>query len=240
MDTRETDVMPLNKYLAHAGISSRRNAIDIIKNGDVTVNGKQIFEPGFKVGPNDQVIAYGKKLSIQKHLIYILLNKPTNTITTTEDPEGRPTVMDLVQEATNERVYPIGRLDWNTTGVLLLTNDGQLTQRLSHPSYEVRKVYTVTLDKPLSQDDYHSMVKGLFLDDGLIEPDEVNIMKPNVISVQIHSGRNRIVRRMFEYLGYEVIHLDRVMFANITKGSLRRGEWRLLTDKEINDLKSAY
>jgi 23S rRNA pseudouridine2605 synthase len=238
MDTEKTEAMPLNKYLAHAGIASRRNAIDIIKNGDVTVNGKQILEPGFKVGPNDQVIAYGKKLTNQKNFVYILLNKPTNTITTTEDPEGRPTVMDVVRDATNERVYPIGRLDWNTTGVLILTNDGQLTQRLSHPSFEVRKMYTVTLDRPLTQEHYQSMIKGLYLDDGLIEPDEVNILESNVISVQIHSGRNRIVRRMFEYLGYDIIHLDRVMFANITKGSLRRGEWRLLTEKEVESLKS--
>jgi 23S rRNA pseudouridine2605 synthase len=238
MDTEKTEAMPLNKYLAHAGIASRRNAIDIIKNGDVTVNGKQILEPGFKVGPNDQVIAYGKQLTNQKNFVYILLNKPTNTITTTEDPEGRPTVMDVVRDATNERVYPIGRLDWNTTGVLILTNDGQLTQRLSHPSFEVRKMYTVTLDRPFAQEHYQSMIKGLYLDDGLIEPDEVNILEPNVISVQIHSGRNRIVRRMFEYLGYDIIHLDRVMFANITKGSLRRGEWRLLTEKEVSELYS--
>jgi 23S rRNA pseudouridine2605 synthase len=238
MDTKESDVMPLNKYLAHAGISSRRNAIEIIKDGNVTVNGNQILEPGFKVGINDQVIAYGKKLSNQKNYVYILLNKPTNTITTTEDPEGRPTVMDVVRDATNERVYPIGRLDWNTTGVLILTNDGQLTQQLSHPSYEVRKMYTVTLDRSLTPEHYQSLIKGIYLDDGLIEPDEVNILEPNVISIQIHSGRNRIVRRMFEFLGYDIVHLDRVMFAGITKGNLRRGEWRLLNEKEVNNLKS--
>lgn len=238
MDSKETNVMPLNKYLAHAGISSRRNAIDIIKDGNVTVNGKQIFEPGFKVSDSDQVIAYGKKLSSKQNFVYILLNKPLNTITSTQDPEGRETVMDIVRSATSERVYPIGRLDWNTTGVLILTNDGSLTQKLSHPSFEVRKVYTVTLDKDLTKEHYQSILKGLYLDDGLIEPDELTILEPNVVSIQIHSGRNRIVRRIFEYLGYEIVSLDRIMFANITKGSLKRGEWRVLNEEEVEKLKS--
>ena len=232
--------MPLNKFLAHAGIASRRDAAEIVRIGKVSVNGQVITEPGFKVSEKDDVRAQGQKLSARKQLVYILLNKPKDHITTVEDPQGRRTVMDLVKKATPERVYPVGRLDRNTTGVLLLTNDGDLAQKLSHPRYEIRKIYEVTLDKPMVKKDFEAMQNGITLEDGFIQPDALafaDAKDHSVIGIEIHSGKNRIVRRMFEKLGYDVRNLDRVMYANLTKKNVERGKWRFLVEKEIRLLK---
>jgi 23S rRNA pseudouridine2605 synthase len=235
-----TTVMPLNKFIAHAGVCSRRDAADMVKSGKVVVNGQLVKEPGFKVSQQDEVKVNGKKISARKNLVYILLNKPKDYITTTEDPEGRKTVLDIVRHATTERVYPIGRLDRNTTGVLLLTNDGELAQKLAHPSYQVKKIYEVKLDKPLVKKDFDTIMNGITLEDGLITPDALAYADPkdkSVIGIEIHSGRNRIVRRIFEQLGYDVRNLDRVMYANLTKKNVERGKWRLLSEKEIRLLK---
>jgi 23S rRNA pseudouridine2605 synthase len=232
--------MPLNKYIAHAGICSRRDAAEIVKSGKVTVNGKTILEPGLKVTGTEEIKVNGKKISARKNLVYILLNKPKDYITTMEDPQGRKTVLDIVKKATTERIYPIGRLDRNTTGVLLLTNDGELAQKLSHPSYEVKKIYEVKLDKPLVKKDFDNLLNGVTLEDGFIAPDGLayaDSQDKSVIGIEIHSGRNRIVRRIFEHLGYDVRNLDRVMYANLTKKNVDRGKWRFLTEKEVRLLK---
>ncbi len=235
-----SDLMPLNKYLAHAGVCSRRDAADVVKAGKVSVNGKKIIEPGFKVTRQDEVTVNGKKITPQKNLVYILLNKPKDFITTTDDPQGRKTVMDIVKSATTERVYPIGRLDRNTTGVLLLTNDGELAQKLSHPSYEIKKIYEVTLDRQVSKKDFDAIAAGVTLEDGYVQPDALAYPDPknkHIIGIEIHSGRNRIVRRIFEHLGYDVRNLDRVMYANLTKKNVDRGKWRFLSEKEVRLLK---
>lgn len=232
--------MPLNKYLAHCGVCSRREAAEVIKTGTVLVNGKAITEPGHKVTDKDEVKVNGKKISIQKELVYILLNKPKDYITTSEDPQGRRTIMDLMRGVSTNRIYPVGRLDRNTTGVLLLTNDGELTQKLSHPSFQVKKVYEVTLDKPLEKKDFEKLLNGVTLEDGFIAPDALGYADPKnkkIIGIEIHSGRNRIVRRMFESLGYDVKALDRVLFANLTKKNVDRGKWRYLNEKEVRLLK---
>jgi len=232
--------MPLNKYIAHAGICSRRDAATLVKEGKISVDGQIITEPGHKVSGKEVIKLQGKKLGIQRNHVYILLNKPKDHITTMEDPEGRKTVMDIVKKATPERVYPVGRLDRNTTGVLLLTNDGELAQKLSHPSYQVRKIYEVTLDRPLTKKDFDELMAGISLDDGFIAPDALAYADPKskqVIGIEIHSGKNRIVRRMFEKLGYDVRNLDRVMYANLTKKNVERGKWRFLQEKEIRLLK---
>jgi 23S rRNA pseudouridine2605 synthase len=232
--------MPLNKYVAHCGICSRRDAVALIKDGKIKVNDSVIEEPGFKVKPQDQVYFSGKKIFPEKNLVYILLNKPKDYITTSDDPEGRKTVLDLLKGATPERIFPIGRLDRNTTGVLLLTNDGDLTQKLSHPSHEVRKIYEVKLDKPLGKLDFEKLLRGLDLEDGFVRADALAYADPkdkSVIGIELHSGRNRIVRRMFEYIGYDVKGLDRVMFGNLTKKNVDRGKWRFLNEKEIRLLK---
>jgi 23S rRNA pseudouridine2605 synthase len=232
--------MPLNKFVAHAGICSRRDAADLVKSGKVAVNGQVITEPGFKVSPKDEVKVQGKKITTKKDLVYILLNKPKDHITTTDDPQGRKTVMDIVKKATTERVFPVGRLDRNTTGVLILTNDGELAQKLSHPSYEVRKIYEVTLDKPLIKKDFDELLNGITLEDGFIAPDSLayaDSKNKSVIGIEIHSGKNRIVRRLFEKLGYDVRNLDRVMYANLTKKNVERGKWRFLQEKEVRLLK---
>jgi 23S rRNA pseudouridine2605 synthase len=237
---QETGAMPLNKFIAHAGICSRRDAADMVKAGKVVVNGEKILEPGHKVTDKDDIKVNGKKLHIRRNLVYILLNKPKDFITTTEDPQGRKTVLDIIRNATPERVYPIGRLDRNTTGVLLLTNDGELAQKLSHPSYEVKKIYEVKLDKPLVKKDFDAILNGVTLEDGFIAPDTLAYADPkdkSVIGIEIHSGRNRIVRRIFEHMGYDVRNLDRVMYANLTKKNVDRGKWRFLTEKEIRLLK---
>ena len=232
--------IPLNKYISHSGICSRRDAADLVKAGKVFVDGKLITEPGFKVTAKQDVKVNGKKISLQKNLVYILLNKPKDFITTTADTHGRHTVLELIKHATQERVYPIGRLDRNTTGVLLLTNDGELTQKLSHPSYEVKKVYEVRLDKPLLKKDFDQILKGIELEDGLVSPDALayaDSKDKSIVGIEIHSGRNRIVRRIFEHLGYDVRNLDRVMYANLTKKNVERGKWRFLTEKEVRLLK---
>ncbi|HNF01235.1 MAG TPA: pseudouridine synthase [Ferruginibacter sp.] len=232
--------MPLNKYLAHCGVCSRRDAVALIAAEKVKVNGKIVTEPGYKVQHTDEVAFNGKKLFVTKNLVYILLNKPKDYITTTDDPQGRKTVLQLIQHATAERVYPIGRLDRNTSGVLLLTNDGDLTQKLSHPSYEIKKIYEAKLDKPLVKADFDKILKGLKLEDGLIQVDSLayaDSKDKSIIGIEIHSGRNRIVRRIFEHLGYDVKGLDRVMYANLTKKNVERGKWRYLSEKEIRLLK---
>jgi len=235
-----TGSMPLNKFIAHCGICSRRDAVDFVKTGKVIVNGAKVLEPGHKVTDKDDIKVNGKKLFVSRNLVYILLNKPKDFITTTEDPQGRKTVMDILRNATEERVYPIGRLDRNTTGVLLLTNDGELTQKLSHPSYEIKKIYEVKLDKPLTKKDFETILSGVTLEDGIISPDSMayaDSKDKSVIGIEIHSGKNRIVRRIFEHMGYDVRNLDRVMYANLTKKNVDRGKWRFLTEKEVRLLK---
>src|SRR6185503_13560684 len=235
-----SDLMPLNKFIAHSGICSRRDAAEMIKEAKVKVNGALITEPGHKVSGKDDVRVNGKKVFLAKNLVYILLNKPKDFITTTEDPQGRKTVLDLIKRATTERVYPVGRLDRNTSGVLLLTNDGELSQKLTHPSNEIRKVYAVTLDKPLDKKDFDQIVKGVVLEDGPASVDKLaftDTKDKTQLGVEIHSGRNRIVRRIFEHLGYDVKNLDRVMFAGLTKKNIERGKWRFLNEKEVRELK---
>ncbi len=233
-------MMPLNKYLAHCGICSRRDAVALIADGKVKVNGKIATEPGYKVQPADEVIFNNKKVFITRNLVYVLLNKPKDYITTTDDPQGRKTVIELIQKATDERIYPIGRLDRNTSGVLLLTNDGDLTQKLSHPSYEIKKVYEVKLDKELTKAHFEKILSGLTLEDGPVHVDSLAFADSkdrSIIGIEIHSGRNRIVRRIFESLGYDVKGLDRVMYAGLTKKNVERGKWRFLSEKEIRLLK---
>lgn len=235
-----TEAMPLNKYIAHCGICSRRDAVELIANGKVKVNKAVVTEPGFKVSNADEIIYNNKKIFVTKNLVYILLNKPKDYITTSDDPQGRKTVVQLIATATKERVYPIGRLDRNTSGVLLMTNDGELTQKLSHPSYEITKIYEAKLDKPLAKTDFDKILKGLKLEDGEINVDSLayaDSKDKSIIGIELHSGRNRIVRRIFEHLGYDVKGLDRVMFANLTKKNVERGRWRYLSEKEIRLLK---
>ena len=232
--------MPLNKFIAHSGVCGRREAAELVKTGKVSVNGDKIFEPGYKVSGKDKIIVKGKEVFLQKNSVYILMNKPKDFITTASDPQGRKTVMDIVKSATQERVYPVGRLDRNTTGVLLLTNDGELAQKLTHPSYEIKKVYEVTLDKPVTKKDLESILTGVTLEDGPVQADSVayaDAKDKTVVGIEIHSGRNRIVRRIFEHLGYDVKNLDRVMFANLTKKNVERGKFRFLAEKEVRLLK---
>lgn len=230
----------LNKFIADAGICSRRNADMYISAGNVTVNGEVMTTLGYRVKPTDEVRFDGKLLSSEKKE-YILLNKPKGFITTTNDEKGRKTVMDLVANATNVRILPVGRLDRATTGLLLLTNDGELTKKLTHPTHGVRKIYHVILDRKLDYKDFMKVQDGLELEDGLIEVDEISYVndKPkNEIGIKIHSGRNRIVRRIFEHLGYQVEKLDRVVFAGLTKKDLPRGHWRRLTQQEVINLRN--
>jgi 23S rRNA pseudouridine2605 synthase len=234
------DLIPLNKYIAHGGICSRRDAAELIRQGRVSVNGQPVTEPGTRVAAADIVKLNGKKITMSRNFVYILLNKPKDYITTTEDPQGRKTVLDLIRPATTERVYPVGRLDRNTSGVLLLTNDGDLAQKLAHPSHEVKKIYHVTLDKVLTKGDFEKIVEGVTLDDGLATVDVIayaDAKDKTQVGLEIHSGRNRIVRRIFEHLGYDVRGLDRVTYAGLTKKNVQRGKWRLLTEKEIRILK---
>ena len=240
LSPQTSDLIPLNKYIAHSGICSRRDAADLVKQGKVSVNGKTITEPGTKVSQKDLVKVDDKKITISRHFVYILLNKPKDYITTTDDPQGRKTVLNLIKHATNERVYPVGRLDRNTSGVLLLTNDGDLAQKLAHPKHEIKKVYHVVLDKPLSKADFDRIAAGIELEDGLAKIDAMayaDAKDKTQIGLEIHSGRNRIVRRIFEQLGYDVRGLDRVMYAGLTKKNVQRGKWRLLSEKEVRILK---
>ena len=237
---KATGEIRLNKYLADCGICSRREADDLIKAGCVMVNDEVITTMGYKVKTNDKVVYGGQTLNREK-LRYILLNKPKGYITTSDDPYERDTVMELVQNACPERVYPVGRLDKQTTGLLLFTNDGDLAKKLTHPSSEIPKLYHVILDKPLTKNDMLRIAEGIELDDGPIAADNIAYDQDDdskkSIGIELHSGRNRIVRRIFEHLGYEVTKLDRVMFAGLDKYKLPRGEWRFLTDLEVMNLK---
>jgi 23S rRNA pseudouridine2605 synthase len=233
----------LNRYIASTGICSRREADQYISAGLVSVNGKVIRKLGTKVYPGD-VVRFNGKILKDENKIYILMNKPKAFVTTVDDPGAKKTVMDLIGKDISERIYPVGRLDRNTTGVLLLTNDGELTLRLTHPSYNKKKIYHVFLDKDLTRSDLNRIADGIELDDGFITPDAIQYADENdktQVGIELHSGRNRIVRRIFESLGYRIKKLDRVYFAGLTKKGLKRGQWRLLTEKEINMLKmNAY
>lgn len=239
-DHKDAELMPLNKFIAHSGICSRRDAVELIKKGKVKVNSLVETEPGRKVSSTDYVMYENNRLFLQTKLVYYLLNKPKDYITTTDDPEGRRTVMDLMRSAPEQRIFPVGRLDRNTTGLLLLTNDGNLTQKLSHPKNQIKKIYQVTLDKALTKKDFEKIIQGITLEDGPVPVDElayIDAQDKKLIGIEIHIGRNRIVRRLFEHLGYEVKALDRVLYAGLTKKNLPRGTWRELSEKEILFLK---
>lgn len=231
--------MRLNRYIANAGVCSRREADQLITDGKVKVNGEVVTELGRKVLMTDKVQYGGKVLTAEK-LQYVLLNKPNDFITTVTDPQGRNTVMSLVKTACEERIYPVGRLDRNTTGLLLFTNDGDLAKKLTHPSYRIKKIYQVTLDKPIANQDFDDILKGVKLDDGMAVPDEMAVVSEDktVLGIEIHIGRNRIVRRIFEHMGYKVEKLDRVMFGTLTKKNLPRGKFRHLSPAEVIQLKN--
>jgi 23S rRNA pseudouridine2605 synthase len=238
-DEQENDgSIRLNRYIANAGICSRREADVLIESGEIRVNGEVITELGYKVKPEDSV-HYGKTSLKREKLVYVLLNKPKDFLTTTDDPEGRKTVMDLVSNASKERIFPVGRLDRNTTGLLLFTNDGEVAQKLSHPSHRNKKIYQVELDKDLTEEHLQQIAAGIDLEDGKAEVDDVAVVAGNrkFVGIEIHIGRNRIVRRIFEHLGYDVKSLDRVQYAGLTKKDLPRGDWRYLTEKEVIRLK---
>ncbi len=234
----ERGLIRLNKYIANAGVCSRREADKLIEAGAVTVNGVVVTELGTKVMPTDEV-RYGDQVLQREKPVYILLNKPKDFITTTSDEYDRKNVMNLVAGACEQRVYPVGRLDRNTTGLLLITNDGELAKKLTHPRYGVKKIYHVELDRNLGGDDFSQIISGLELNDGFIAPDELSYVgeTKREIGITLHSGKNRIVRRIFEHLGYEVVKLDRVYYAGLTKKDLPRGHWRFLRPDEVNILK---
>jgi 23S rRNA pseudouridine2605 synthase len=229
----------LNKYISNSGVCSRRDADKIISDGLITVNGKVVTELGFKVSLDDDVCYEGKRLNPERK-VYLLLNKPRGFVTTLEDPHAERTVMQLIENACKERIYPVGRLDMQTTGLLLFTNDGELAKKLTHPSYEKKKVYHVQLDKDLEPEDLQKIKKGVELEDGFIAADEIELIDYNdlrQVGIEIHSGKNRIVRRIFNHLGYNIERLDRVMFAGLTKKDLPRGRYRFLTSQEVSFLK---
>jgi 23S rRNA pseudouridine2605 synthase len=237
---KDDGLIRLNRYISNAGICSRRKADELIAAGVVSVNGEVVSELGYRVNPSKDVIRYNGETLKREKMVYVLLNKPKDYITTTDDPQERRTVMQLVEKASKERIYPVGRLDRNTTGLLLMTNDGDLADKLSHPKTGITKIYQVELNKSLPQGDLNKIAFGLELEDGVIKPDAVSYVQGGTkreIGIQIHSGRNRIVRRIFEHLGYEVVKLDRVIYANLTKKDLTRGRWRYLDEKEIIQLK---
>lgn len=242
-----SDETRLNKYLAHAGVASRRAADELIKEGRVQVNGQVVMEMGFKVKPTDKVTFDGNSLTLEKKY-YILLNKPKDYITTLKDERDRKTVMELLRGAYGQikaiqkpRLYPVGRLDRNTTGVLLVTNDGELAQKLTHPSSEIKKIYHVHLDKKLRKEDFDKIAEGgVVLEDGIAEVDEIaypNAKDRAEVGIEIHTGKNRFIRRLFEAIGYEVVKLDRVYFAGLTKKDLPKGRWRFLSEEEVRNLK---
>lgn len=229
----------LNKYLANAGVCSRREADDFIAAGVVSVNGQVVTELGVKVKRSDEVKFHDQPVSLERK-VYVLLNKPKDYVTTSDDPQNRKTVMDLVKNACRERIYPVGRLDRNTTGVLLFTNDGELASKLTHPKYLKKKIYHVQTDKNVTAADMRQIAEGITLEDGEIKADAIEYASPTdkkQVGIEIHSGKNRIVRRIFEALGYRVVKLDRVLFAGLTKKNLRRGDWRFLTEQEVNMLR---
>lgn len=237
-DNENQGLVRLNKYIANAGICSRREADVLITTGAISVNDEIVTELGYKVRPTD-VVRYGDHVLQNEKPMYLLLNKPKDYITTTDDERGRKNVMDLVRGACKERIYPVGRLDKNTTGLLLFTNDGDMTKKLTHPKHGIQKTYSAELNKKFANIDMCALRNGIELEDGIITPDEVEYVDDSkkVIGITIHSGKNRIVRRIFEFLGYEVVKLDRVIFAGLTKKDLPRGKWRFLTQAEINILK---
>ena len=244
IEYKETHIDPeepirLNKFLANAGVCSRREADSFIEAGVVSVNGQVVTELGTKVKRSDSVLFHDQLVSIEKK-VYILLNKPKDYVTTSDDPQNRKTVMDLVKGACRERIYPVGRLDRNTTGVLLLTNDGELASKLTHPQFMKKKIYHVYLNKNVTAGDMRMIADGIQLEDGEIHADAIEYASETdrkQVGIEIHSGRNRIVRRIFESLGYKVIKLDRVFFAGLTKKNVRRGDWRFLTEREVNMLR---
>ncbi len=228
----------LNKYIANAGVCSRREADVLIGTGAIKVNGKIVTELGTKVMPGDMVV-YGKQRLKNEKKVYVLLNKPKDYITTTEDPQKRRTVLDILGNAFTERLYPVGRLDRNTTGLLLLTNDGEMAKKLSHPSHRIKKLYHVSLNKKITKTDLQKIAEGITIGNDTIIPDSIAIVskeKQNELGIEIHSGQNRVVRRIFEQLGYKVTKLDRVIYAGLTKKDLPRGKWRKLSEKEVSFL----
>ena len=232
--------MRLNKYVAHSGICSRRQAAEYVKEGLVSVNGEVVREPGYQVEKGDEIRYKGKLIKPEENFVYLLMNKPKNVITTVSDDRGRKTVMNLLKGKIEERIFPVGRLDRDTTGLLLLTNDGDLAKKLTHPSHNVKKVYHVVLDKPVTEQDLTKIYQGLELEDGKALVDGVAHVqgKPkSEVGIEIHIGRNRIVRRIFEHLGYQVVRLDRVYMGGLTKKDLPRGRWRHLTQQEVIMLK---
>lgn len=237
----ETGALPmrLNKFVAHAGICARRQAAELVKQGHVKVNGKVELSPAYLVQPADKVTFKGKPLKLEEKKVYILMNKPKDVITTASDEKGRKTVLDLLKNKVKERVFPVGRLDRMTTGLLLLTNDGDLAQHLAHPSFKVKKIYYVVLDKILPEPDLERIRKGVELEDGLATVDGIDYVgeKKNEIGIELHIGRNRIIRRIFEHLGYKVLKLDRTYYAGLTKKDLPRGHFRHLKEKEVIMLK---
>ncbi|HLF65064.1 MAG TPA: pseudouridine synthase [Saprospiraceae bacterium] len=230
----------LNKFLAHCGIASRRACADLIKAGQVKVDGEVVYDIGYRLNPKQVVTYKGKVVKPEVKKVYILLNKPKNCLTTVKDERGRKTVMDLIPDRIESRIYPVGRLDRDTTGLLLMTNDGDLAKKLSHPSHRVKKIYYITLDRLLSKRDMAQIKEGVNLDDGVAEVDWIeptDSKNPAEIGLEIHSGKNRVIRRIFEHLGYEVKKLDRVYYAGLTKKDLTRGRWRHLTHQEVIMLK---
>ena len=238
-DSKSTEIR-LNRFISNAGVTSRRDADQLIKDGKIKVNGKTVTELGTKVRLSDKVQYQGKYLMAEK-LQYVLLNKPKDFITTMDDPQNRKTVMKLVEKACDERIYPVGRLDRPTTGLLLFTNDGNLARKLTHPSQRIKKIYQVGLDRPIARQDFEAILSGVELDDGIAKVDDLAIVgnANDTLGVELHIGKNRIVRRIFESLGYKVTKLDRVMFGILTKKDLSRGKWRHLNPKEIQNLKNS-
>ena len=235
---RRTEAIRLNKYIANAGVCSRREADKLIEKGLISVEGRVVRELGYKV-QSGQTVRYKNSMLKPEKKVYLLLNKPKGFITTAIDPEGRKTVMELVEKACDEQIFPVGRLDRKTTGLLLFTNDGEMAKKLAHPRHKVRKIYQVALNKPITKHDFQAVAKGIMLEDGKAIVDHLAIVSEDkkVLGIEIHIGKNRIVRRIFEALGYRVEKLDRVVFAGLTKKDLPRGNWRFLTEKEILWLK---
>lgn len=238
-ETSDDNRIRLNKYIANSGVCSRRDADKLIADGQITVNGNVVTELGYKVSPDDQVCFEGKTLNPERK-VYLLLNKPRGYVTSVDDPHAGRTVMQLVEKACSERIYPVGRLDMQTTGVLLFTNDGELAKKLTHPSYEKKKIYHVFLDKDFQEEDFEKIRKGIELEDGFIAADDIQMIDDRdlrQVGIEIHSGKNHIVRRIFNHLGYQVEKLDRVLFAGLTKKDLPRGRYRFLTPQEVAFLK---
>lgn len=238
LDSKALFPMPLNKFLAKTGITDRRKAVDLIKAGNIRVNDLLICNPAHRVFAKDKVSYKGKVLQYKRDFVYILLNKPKDCLSTTQDPQGRKTVIDIIGRACDAKIYPVGRLDRNTTGLLLLTNDGELAQQLTHPKFQVRKVYEVSLDKPLTPQHYTACLSGIVLEDGAANFDALAYLDTSKrnLGIEIHSGRNRIIRRVFEQLGYKIKTLDRVLFAGLTKKNLPRGQYRSLSPSELRNL----